>query len=360
MSTTSLCHSCPKLCRHACPVAWADQNEQTTPWGKMSAMLLADRGELPFNSETASLAYKCLTCHASTGACEMGNPVPETLLIYRTKAFQQGVAPTSVQQFAQGFQRFNNPYPQDLQGGLRRLFPEEFKRPNGKVVYLPGCTEIQFSPKTIRRTLDLFRQNGTSLELYREPIQCCGYPLYAAGDLENFRELAEVNFQALKNYREVWSASPICLNTFKTVYSLHGLRLSAKFVHVAEKLVALLKTPYHRVTRVAYHDPCYLGRYLGIYEEPREVIERITGKAPLEFSRSREGSFCCGAGGLLPISSPETAEKITRERLNEYRRTGATCLVSGCPTCVRRFQEVDDKLEVRGLVDFVYENTRYR
>ena len=104
---------------------------------------------------------------------------------------------------------------------------------------------------------------------------------------------------------------------------------------------------------IAYHDPSYLGRYRGIYEQPRDIIERVTGMKPLEFFRNRAASYCCGAGGLLPISSPETAAKITRERLDEFKRTGASTLVTACPSCVHRFKKIDPGVKVKGIIDLL-------
>ncbi|MBI2082710.1 MAG: (Fe-S)-binding protein [Deltaproteobacteria bacterium] len=382
--TTSLCNSCPKLCRFSCPVSDADRDEATTPWGKMSTMKLVDEGKLTWNPETASLAYKCLQCRASETVCELGNPVPETLEQYRIKAFRTGIAPAPVYENVKIFQNHNNPYPIDLFDKLKTNFPEEIisnlphspsltKRGLGgdsKITYFPGCTEIRYFPETIGKTLKLLRGLKIKISLYQEPILCCGYPLYAAGDLESFRELAEINIPALKRYREVWSSCAECLYTMETLYREMGYKISTQFFHVSEKLdlrrVAGGRAPARaqRVSTggrnpqtgpasVAYHDPCFLGRYRGVYEAPRKIIESVTGQPPLEFFRNRENSYCCGAGGLLPITSPETSRKITENRLEEFRATGATTLVTACPGCVHQFKKVDPKLDVVSLIDFI-------
>lgn len=346
---TSLCHACPKLCRFACPVAEADQNEATTPWGKMSTMKLADRGHLPFDKNTASLAYKCLNCRASEEVCELGNPVPETLDFYRAKAFEQGVAPDAVYDFARRFQHHNNPYGADLASKRTRLFPKEGEN-SSRRIYFPGCTETHAFPETIEKTLKLFRRSGTNLSLYGDPIPCCGYPLYLAGDWENFRILAEINSQVLRRYREVISGDPGCLYAMETLYRKFGQKFSTRFFHVAEKLSQIRPG---RSERIAYHDPCLLGRGRRVYDPPRRLIEQATGRTPREFFLNREKGVCCGAGGLLPVSSPETARKITESRLLEFRRTGAKTLVSASPGCLLRFKEIDPSLAVKTIVDLL-------
>ncbi|MBI2981663.1 MAG: (Fe-S)-binding protein [Deltaproteobacteria bacterium] len=356
--TTSLCNSCPKLCRFTCPVADVERDESTTPWGKMSAMKLADDGKIAWDARTASLAYKCLQCGASEGVCELHNPVPETLLKYRIRAFQTGVAPAPLYPFVKEFQDHNNPCQIDLFERLKTEFPEEMKKPFARIAYFAGCTEIRYFPDTIGKTLRLLREMKIAISLFQEPILCCGYPLYAAGDLEGFKELAEINVQSLKKYREVWSSCAECLYTMEVLYREMGFSFSTRFFHVSEKIPpssspSLTKRGRGGDLKIAYHDPCSLGRYRKIYDAPRKIIEQVTGQPPVEFHRNREGSYCCGAGGLVPVTSPKTADQITRNRLEEFRATGATRLVTACPNCVRRFQEVDPKLDVVSLIDFL-------
>ncbi len=321
----------------------------------MESMKLSDQGKIPFDEKTASLAYKCVTCRASRETCELGNPVPETLLHYRVRAFEKGVSPQSVYRYAKKFQQENNPFGQDLTQKLSRLYPKALKR-SSKIVYFPGCTEIRYFPETIDRAFHFFRRLKLAVSLFPEPIQCCGYPLLAAGDFENFREVAEIQIPTLRKYREVISGAPACLYTMETVYRSLGFRFSTKFFHVAEKIPPhppFAKGGRRGLPQIAYHDPCYLGRYRGVYEQPRQMLAALTGRPVKEFFLHHEKSACCGAGGLLPITSPETAKKITEGRLAEFSQTGAEQLVSACPTCLHRFKKAESRLEVKGLLDFL-------
>ena len=135
---TSLCHACPKLCRPACPVSTAENNEATTPWGKMSLMKLADQGHLPFDSHTASAAYKCLHCLASEKACEMNNPVSGSLMHYRSQAFEKGVSPVSIYHYVEKFNKKGSPYETDLVEKLAKTFPHEPIEERKSVAYFPS------------------------------------------------------------------------------------------------------------------------------------------------------------------------------------------------------------------------------
>ncbi len=353
---TTLCSFCPKLCRYSCPVADADQNESVTPWGKMTAMKRVEDKELPMTPETMGLAYKCLNCRASEFACEHSNPVAPTLDAYRVRAFRADMAPAGVAPFCEKFRRHNNPYDRDLLSVLKRKFPPAQFAGSG-TVYFPGCTEIATDLTTTEKALRLL-----DLPLYPEPIQCCGYPLFAAGDWTDFSELVEVNSHALNNYERIVTGAPMCLYTMATLYKSAGHRVRARFQHVAEyltdeiapsgsRLQGLPRPPKGHPASVAYHDPCYLGRYRKTYDEPRRLIERVSGKPPVEFLLNREQGYCCGGGGLLTISYPETADAITKTRIAQFRDTGAELLVTSCPTCVQRFRKFG--VPTQSLTDYL-------
>jgi len=321
----------------------------------MSTMRLIEQKRLPKTEETLGLAYKCLNCRASQNACEMENPVSATLDTYRVEAFRAGLAPEGVFSYGRRFQKENNPFQIDLQKRLRH-FPASVRK-RKRTIYFPGCTEIAKSPQTIQKTLELFEElQPKEIGLYDEPIQCCGYPLFVAGDQERFVELAEINSHALRESQMILSGAPACLYTMQTLYRSVGHPVGAQFLHVTEFLSDLLKKSVFKGRKkerptAAYHDPCYLGRYRKVYEPPRKIIEAATGVAPKEFFHNRETSNCSGAGGLLPVSYPETAAKITRNRIEEFRQTGADVLVTSCPTCVQRFQKFD--VPAQNLIDYI-------
>ena len=108
------CSNCPKLCHFRCPVSDVVHEESTQPWGKMRAMKLASAKAIPFDKETAKLAYACTQCAACSQYCDFSNPVPETLNEFRTLGFSRGVAPDEVYNFVDQFKTTNAPFSQDL------------------------------------------------------------------------------------------------------------------------------------------------------------------------------------------------------------------------------------------------------
>jgi Fe-S oxidoreductase len=141
---------------------------------------------------------------------------------------------------------------------------------------------------------------------------------------------------------------------------LAGKHLSEVIADALKKLK--LKTKDAGKIAVSYHDPCVLGRGLGIYEAPRRLITSFKGVSLLEMKRNRKNSYCCGAGdGTRGKAFPEYAEQIARDRLREFEETGADVLVTSCPYCKDMFQKTlapKAKSKVKDLFEFVNERTK--
>ena len=108
---------------------------------------------------------------------------------------------------------------------------------------------------------------------------------------------------------------------------------------------------------VTYHDPCHLGRHMGMYEVPREVLTRIPGIKLVEMHRNRENAWCCGAGGGVKIGYPEWSLEISKERLEEAKLTSAKIVSSICPFCKTNLTDANEKynmgFEIIDLIELI-------
>ncbi len=167
--------------------------------------------------------------------------------------------------------------------------------------------------------------------------RCCGHDLYWSGDLAHFRELARRNLKMIKETgaKTVVFSCPEGYATFKLVYPKFFGRLKFEVLHLSEMVsrgmekgaVVLQEVP----GKVTYQDPCRLGRFLGIYEAPRQILRGIPGVEFAEMGRIRADALCCGSSGW--INCTRVNKKIQLERLREARDTGAEVLVTACPKC---------------------------
>ncbi len=186
---------------------------------------------------------------------------------------------------------------------------------------------------------EVMRYLGTSFGVLRKE-RCTGDPARRLGNDLAFGQLAEANLETLaqSKVKKIVSICPHCVRTISTDWKEYGE--APEIEHHTEFLARCRdRLPKHTMPgeRVTYHDPCYLGRYRGVFDEPRETIRQF---APLvEPARTRERSFCCGAGGGLAFLGEEKGERVSETRAKELAATGATVVGAACPFCNTMFRD---------------------
>jgi Fe-S oxidoreductase len=175
--------------------------------------------------------------------------------------------------------------------------------------------------------------------------KCTGDAVRRLGNDLLFQQLAEANLEALKSSktRKIISICPHCVRTIQEDWKEFGTPPPVE--HHSEFLARYANQLPKQSSgkKIVFHDPCYLGRYRGVYEEPRTVVK---GAGELvEAPRNHERSFCCGAGGGLVFLGEETGERVSHARAKELAGTGAQVVGAACPFCNTMFQ---DALKAQG------------
>ncbi len=197
--------------------------------------------------------------------------------------------------------------------------------------YDPRGREIIGAFATVMKRL------GTSFGVLKKE-RCTGDPVRRLGNDLVFGQLAETNLTALQQakVKKVVSICPHCVRTIQDDWREFGADIAVE--HHSEFLARYAdKLPAQKNGRVVFHDPCYLGRYRGIYDAPREVIARSA--EVIDPPRARERSFCCGAGGGLVFLGEETGARVNETRARELVATGANTVGAACPFCNSMFQD---------------------
>jgi Fe-S oxidoreductase len=185
---------------------------------------------------------------------------------------------------------------------------------------------------------NVMRHLGTSFGVLKRE-KCTGDPARRLGNDLVFAELAESNLQALQEgvVKKLVSICPHCVRTIAEDWKEFGAQIAiehhSEFMARHQHLLPAGDTG----KRVVFHDPCYLGRYRGIYEEPRDVIRNLA--TIIDPPRARERSFCCGAGGGLVFLGEETGERVNHARAKELAATGADVIGAACPFCNTMFRD---------------------
>jgi Fe-S oxidoreductase len=172
--------------------------------------------------------------------------------------------------------------------------------------------------------------------------KCTGDPARRLGNDLAFQQLAESNLDTLKQSKvaRIVSICPHCVRTISTDYLEHAREHgnAPPIEHHTEFLARhQARLPQSNGDKIVYHDPCYLGRYRNIFEEPRAVLSR-SGEV-VDPPRSRERSFCCGAGGGLAFLGEEKGERVSHNRARELAATGAGTVAAACPFCNTMFRD---------------------
>jgi Fe-S oxidoreductase len=225
----------------------------------------------------------------------------------------------------------------------------------GNTLYYPGCL-TKFVAKDLKEKYEkILRKIGIDFIELSELEKCCGSPALKAGYLEDFKKLAEENLKIFKEHsvKKMITNCPACAMTFKIEYpKVLGKKWDIEVEHISETINSKLKTQNSKLKneKVTFHDPCHLGRGLGIFEEPREIIKKL-GYEISEMELSRNESFCCGAGGGVKSNEPELANKIGKDRIEQAKKTGAKILCTNCPLCYLHLKENAKEIEVKELIE---------
>ncbi|MEK6830971.1 MAG: (Fe-S)-binding protein [Nanoarchaeota archaeon] len=195
------------------------------------------------------------------------------------------------------------------------------------IVYFPCCTAYFKFKEDFELYKEIFSKLGVSFMIL-DKQNCCGLEALEAGYDSDARMLARKNFDTFKEkgITGIITSSPDCYKMFLQNYPEILPDWNIRVINLWGLILEKLKQKSHLIKnksteQIAYNDNCYLGRYCGIYEEPREIL-KILGYEIKELDNSRENSFCCGSCGGLPRTNPELADKIAKEKLLQAKRIG--------------------------------------
>ncbi|RPH86965.1 MAG: (Fe-S)-binding protein [Desulfobacteraceae bacterium] len=235
-----------------------------------------------------------------------------------------------------------------------------------EVLYFPGCY-LSYDPrlkKVARATAGILTQAGVDFGILGTQENCCGESIRKTGEEELFKRLARENIKTFIDHgvKKILVSSPHCYHTFKNEYP--EFRVNFEVVHITQFLFELLREGRLAIKReygkkVAYHDPCYLGRHNGIYDEPREVLKKIPALELKELPESRVDSLCCGGGGGRIWMETQKGERFSELRLQQVLDVGAEVLATACPYCITMFEDsrltldLVERLEVKDITEII-------
>lgn len=310
-----------------------------TPWGKMSMAYFAANESVAVAPSFAAPAWACTGCFGCREHCDHHNDVTGTLFEARSALVAEGVAPPGATRTIERFAERTSV----LRENAKELSALPEVSAHAGTAVLVGCAYARASGETpadaVRTIAKLTGEQVSVVDV------CCGAPLLYAGDKKHFAHQGEMLAQVVKHKERLVVLDAGCASTIRIHLSELGIGMIAPVVHftefAADELAKLAPIDDETLTKgpVRYHDPCQLGRGLGVYDAPRNLLARALGRAPDEFARKREDARCSGGGGLLPVTMPDVASTMAGARLADHEAEGGGTVVTACASSLRSFQK---------------------
>ena len=237
-----------------------------------------------------------------------------------------------------------------------------------EVLYFTGCY-LSYDPRmrqVAAATAKVLNKAGVDFGILGSKESCCGESIRKTGNEALFKRLAKENIKAFveQGVKKVLVSSPHCYHTFKNEYP--EFMVNFEVVFISEYIAELIREGRLQITgeygkKVTYHDPCYLGRHNGIFDKPREVLNRVPGLELREMADSRENSLCCGGGGGRIWMETPKEERFSDLRVRQAVAAGAEVLVTSCPYCITNFTDSSldldesEALQIKDLTEIIQE-----
>jgi Fe-S oxidoreductase len=305
--------------------------------------------------------WSCTTCGACEEECPLLVEYIDKIVDLRRGMVDGGNVPQSLQKPLKALESRGNPYgkmekkradwanAKDFQQSCR---VKTLDKKNGAdaLYFVDSITSYDDRMQSIgRATARILDHLGENFGVLGAAEKDSGHEVRRFGEETLFMSLRDHNVDAIKGcgVKRVVTADPHAYNALK-----HDYKDMPPVEHISQVIAGAVKSgrikfnPVENSKVYAYHDPCYLGRHNGIYDDPRAVLDAIPGLKRVEMSRSRDRSFCCGGGGLMLFYEPKEDQRMGVKRVQMAAEAGANVIVTACPFCM---VNIEDAIKVAGL-----------
>ena len=304
--------------------------------------------------------WSCTTCGACEEECPLGIEYIDKMVDLRRGMVDEGMVPQSLQKPLKALEKRGNPYGKMEKKRAAWANDKEFKanfqikdlakETADTLYFVDSITSYDDDMQDIaRKTSIILKKADIDFGILGKLEKDSGNEVLRFGEEMLYQDLKEQNTEAIRKtgVKQIVTADPHAYNALKNDYdNLVPVKHISQIV--AQKIssgVLDLKSCQNPEKIYVYHDPCYLGRHNGIYEDPRMAMDAIDGLTRVELEKSRDRSFCCGGGGLMLFYEPEEETRMGVLRVNMAAAAGATVIVTACPFCLVNIQ---DAIKVAG------------
>ena len=371
-------------CHEVCPAYESGTSLSPSAMEINKRYFINEQGNSLFNgaADTALLDYaisddavwSCTTCYACVQVCPVGNEPMMDILELRRKEVYDAKIPDELADVLRSLDEQGNSFKESARRRSRWSRTLNFKlkdatkEPVKYLWYVGDFSSFnQICQDTTRKVAEVLMVAGVDFGIMGKKEKSAGNDVRRVGEEGLFEVLVEQNIESIESceFEEIFTTDPHTFNTLKNEYPEKGGNFRVK--HYSTLLLELIKNGDIKLNKkldikATYHDPCYLGRYNGIYDDPRQVM-KLCGVELVEMPRNKENSFCCGAGGgqiWLP-DHDDMVQRPSENRIEEAVSVGVNHFTVACPKDMTMYSDAaktsgnEDNMAVNDIVDFVLE-----
>ncbi len=324
--------------------------------------------------------WSCTTCRACEEACPVLIEYVDKIVDMRRHLVQEEARfPTELTRTFKGMETQGNPWGlsaekrMDWADAAGLEVPLLANNPNAEYLYYVGCAGAfdDRNKKTTASFARLLLKAGLNFAVLGPEEPCNGETARRLGNEYLYQSMAQMAVDLLNGYnvKKIIVNCPHCFNTMKNEFPQFGGNYEV--IHAADLLSDLIKRgkiqlkEERRHTNVTYHDSCYYGRYNGVYETPREILQRLPGMRLNEMERSRNKAMCCGAGGGWMWMEEPRDKRVNLLRVQQALETNPDMIAVSCPFCTTMFidglkaKEADEKVQLVNIVELVEQRAKF-
>ncbi len=320
--------------------------------------------EISWSGHLGEIMYSCSTCRNCVENCvfKFSDQLVDVFIHARADMVENGLVPSKVADFFSNIAKFGNPWGEKKSKRLEWAEGKYYDK-NEYLLYA-GCVASYDSraKKALKALKELMEMAEVDFGVMRDET-CEGNEVRIMGEFGLFAEIARNNLQKFESegVRKIITPDPHAFNAFRNYYPEFDAEFNV--LHHTQLLYSLLRSKKLNLGKVnakaTYHDPCFLGRWNGLYEEPRKILKEIPGLIFVEMPRNRKNAFCCGGGsGNFYTDYLGGKDSPAKIRIKEAAET-ANLLVTSCPICLMMLEDAAKSenidIEVKDIAEILLE-----
>ncbi len=358
------------FCQGGCPTYAQTKLESLNARGRVILAYNMLTDQISPSEDLAERLYQCMGCLNCKYTCPAQVDLSSIIHSARARLVEDGYLPEIHKKLIESIAEHGNPFTEPVEKRAD-VFPKEFeKKDKAETLLFLGCVSSYQDLKIIPSMMKIARAAGEDYTALGESEVCCGYLSYLVGDMNAFKGISKEAAERIKDTgaKTIVATCAGCYKTFHDLYPKYGTDLGeTRVLHAIEYIEEMINDgriklkEEGKAIKVAYHDPCDIGRHMQMYEQPRNVINALPGVELVEFPLNRNLAKCCGGGGGVKAFDNPLSGQIAFDRVLQAMGVEAEAIVSACPSCknslnqgaARARKEKKGKMKVMDLTELV-------